>query len=84
MKHERALDGWQWSSEMWLLKMKPPESAMLWADLDSLSVNTVHFFWWEGKFLPEDAVRNAPIVCRVGALRVCGMALLAVIPKSSL
>lgn len=84
MKHERALDGWQWSSEMRLLKIKPPESAMLWADLDSLSVNTVHFSWWEGKFLPEDAVRNAPIVRRVGALRVCGMALLAVIPKSSL
>lgn len=34
--------------------------------------------------MPEGAVSNAPGFCCVGALGVCGMALLAITPKSSL
>lgn len=41
MKHERALDGWKWSLDMRLLKSKTRESAMIWANLDSIGVNTV-------------------------------------------
>lgn len=26
---------------------------MIWANLDSMGVNTVHFWWWEREFLPE-------------------------------
>lgn len=56
---------------------------MIWANLDSMGVNTVHFCRWEREFLPEGAVCNALLFFCVVALGACGMALLAVIPKSS-